>query len=285
VSRDGEAEQRLASAPDGECELIPVIVGSSYAVRLYAEGDPQPLLETVVTRKFWPRPREEGSGATSGIIDFGDLRRTTPISLEFGFERGQPIDRYYIEDFLARHAEDIRGRVLEVQDDSYATHFGRGRQDSVDILDYTDSNAAATLIGDLNQPGSLPVDTFDCVVFTQVLMHVTDPETAIRNIHHSLRENGVVLATFPGITQTTPETEGYFWRLTQASARLLFETSFPQEDFEVEARGNVLAAAAFLYGVASDELELDELEANDPRYEVSICVRAVKRTGLLPAAT
>ena len=40
----------------------------------------------------------------------------------------------------------------------------------------------------------------------------------------------------------------------------------------------MLAATAFLYGIASDELELDELDARDSRYDVTICVRAVKRT-------
>ena len=280
VARDGQEEQRLAGGPEGECDLVPVIVASRYAVRLYLEGKPEPVSETIVTRKFWPRPRED---ATEGGLDLGDLRRTTPISIEYGFERGQPVDRYYIEDFLSRHAEDIRGRVLEVQDDSYATHFGAGRLDSIDIVDHTDANAAATLIADLNQPDSLAADRFDCVVFTQVLPVLSDLEAAIGNLHRSLREGGVVLATFPGISQTTVDPDDFFWRLTQASAKRLFETSFPPEDFEVEAGGNVLAAAAFLYGIAADELTVDELEARDPRYDVAICVRAVKRTGPSPA--
>ena len=38
-----------------------------------------------------------------GGLELGSLRRTTPISSSFGFDRGQPIDRYYIEDFLRRH--------------------------------------------------------------------------------------------------------------------------------------------------------------------------------------
>ena len=36
-----------------------------------------------------------------GLINFGDLRRLAPVSKEFGFERGLPVDRYYIEKFLA----------------------------------------------------------------------------------------------------------------------------------------------------------------------------------------
>ena len=45
-------------------------------------------------------------------IDFGDLRRLEPITRSFGYERGQPIDRYYIEKFLSKHAADIAGHVV-----------------------------------------------------------------------------------------------------------------------------------------------------------------------------
>ena len=39
-----------------------------------------------------------------------------PISNVFGFDRGQPIDRYYVENFLSENASLIRGVVLEVAD-------------------------------------------------------------------------------------------------------------------------------------------------------------------------
>src|SRR5215210_7162112 len=54
---------------------------------------------------------------------FGSLRRVTPLSRYFGFDRGLPIDRYYIENFLARQAEDIHGRVLEIGDNSYTQRY------------------------------------------------------------------------------------------------------------------------------------------------------------------
>jgi hypothetical protein len=44
-------------------------------------------------------------------VEFGSFRRLTPISRLWGSDRGQPIDRRYIENFLKRHAGDIRGRV------------------------------------------------------------------------------------------------------------------------------------------------------------------------------
>jgi hypothetical protein len=44
----------------------------------------------------------------------------------------------------------------------------------------------------------------------------------------------------------------------------------------VERHGNVQAAAAFLYGMAAEDLETAELEREDPDYHMVICVRAVR---------
>ena len=52
-----------------------------------------------------------------GKVAFGDLRRLTPISSK-GFDRGRPIDRYYIEAFLAAHSNDhycpVKSRIESV---------------------------------------------------------------------------------------------------------------------------------------------------------------------------
>ena len=53
-----------------------------------------------------------------GRVRFGSLRRLKPISAECGSERGRPIDRYYIEQFMAENAEDIHeGRKNSDQHD------------------------------------------------------------------------------------------------------------------------------------------------------------------------
>jgi hypothetical protein len=44
----------------------------------------------------------------------------------------------------------------------------------------------------------------------------------------------------------------------------------------VEAHGNVLTAVAFLMGMALEELEPQQLDHLDPRFENLVCVRAVK---------
>src|SRR4028118_2380642 len=67
-----------------------------------------------------------------GKISFGDLHRKMPFSYEFGYDRGGPVDRYYIENFLSKHASSIKGRVLEIGDNEYTMRFGKERVERSD---------------------------------------------------------------------------------------------------------------------------------------------------------
>jgi hypothetical protein len=68
---------------------------------------------------------ERGRRYTTGCwASLGSLRRVTPLSRDFSYDRGLPIDRYYIERFLAANASDIRGHVLEIADNTYTGRFG-----------------------------------------------------------------------------------------------------------------------------------------------------------------
>jgi SAM-dependent methyltransferase len=191
-------------------------------------------------------------------ISFGGLRRVTPVSREFGFDRGAPVDRRYIEGFLTRHAGDVRGRVLEVKDAAYTRRFGGDRVEVSDVLDVDAANRDATLIDDLTTGERLPSDTFDCIVLTQTLHLIFDVHAAARTLHRILKPGGVLLLTVPGITQIPRSESSYwYWSFSSLAAERLF-------------------GSAFLYGLAGHELRNDELDANDPDYPVTITVRAVK---------
>src|SRR4051812_33769517 len=58
------------------------------------------------------------------IPRWGNLRRVEPFSTSFGFDRGKPVDRYYLDRFLDANRALITGRVLEVQVPSYTKRFG-----------------------------------------------------------------------------------------------------------------------------------------------------------------
>jgi SAM-dependent methyltransferase len=213
-----------------------------------------------------------------GWVRFGSLRRVTPLSVVFGYDRGQPVDRYYIENFLARHAENIRGRVLEIGDDTYTRRFGGNRVTACDMLHVTEGNPQATIVGDLAHAHHIPSDAFDCIILTQTLQLIYEVHLAVQTLHRILKPGGVLLATFPGISRISQDEWGdrWFWSFTSQSARRLFEERFPAPYIAVEAYGNVLAAAAFLYGLAAEELRQEELEYHDRYYEVLITLRALK---------
>lgn len=215
-----------------------------------------------------------------GRVDFGDLRRTRPISRHFGFERGLPVDRYYIERFLAAHADDIQGRVLEVGDASYTRRFGGSKVLWSDVLDAAEGNPDATIVADLAAADQLPSGAFDCVILTQTLQFIYDLRAAIATLYRILAPGGVLLATVPGISQIElgPWREAWCWEFTERSIGLLFGDDFPSGEVTIQVHGNVLAAVALLEGIAAPELRPEELAALDSSYPVCITIRAVKPT-------
>jgi SAM-dependent methyltransferase len=212
-------------------------------------------------------------------IWLGSLRHTVPISGNWGYDRGTPVDRYYIERFLEVNRGDVRGACVEVGDSGYIERFGSGVA-SADVLDINPANPHATIVADLADADSVPTDRFDCFILTQVLQFVYDMEPAVRGAHRLLRPDGVLLATLPTVSRIdrTPGPDGEFWRFTAAACDRLFGDVFGAENVTVRAHGNVLVAIAFLTGLAWEELSQDELDEEDPYFPVLVTVRGVKRS-------
>ena len=239
-------------------------------LRSLARHYPRGLSSTVKER----RPPDH-SVPRVGAIDFGDLRQLRPMSGNFGFDRGTPVDRYYIEGYLERHREDIRGRVLEVQENAYTTRFGDERVTTSDVLSLTHDNPQATLVGDLGAPGWLPERAFDCALITQTLHLVYDCRTALASLARSLAPGGVLLLTTPGVTQVEWGEE-WQWGFTVTSLLRLLGEAFGPGNVAVESHGNVLAATAFLQGIAREELETHELDYADLSYPLVLAARAIR---------
>jgi SAM-dependent methyltransferase len=214
-----------------------------------------------------------------GHVRLGALDRTRPVDSNYGWDRGTPVDRFYIDDFLTTHVRDVRGRVLEVGGDDYTVRFGGDRVTRSDVLHAPPGGAEATIVADLADAPQVPDDTFDCAMCTQTLMLIYDIRAAIRTLHRILAPGGVAFATVPGVSRICqPEDQiwGDWWRFTGRSIRTLFEEAFGEGAVHVEVYGNVLAATAQLYGLAAEELTNDELDERDPNFEVLLCVRAQK---------
>lgn len=213
----------------------------------------------------------------------GSFRPGAPLSDCYGFDRGKPVDRYYIEQFLQEYRPDISGHVLEVKDSTYTNLYGAGVH-KADVLDIDRSNSRATIIADLTDAGGISADEFDCFVLTQTMQLIYNVRAALDHVHRMLRPGGVLLATMPSVSRIVRHCEGPdYWRFTPASCARLFGEIFGCEQVTVRSYGNLLSTVAFLRGMASDELSRAELDTHDRNFPLIIAVRAVKLVLASPA--
>ena len=233
---------------------------------------PGPLGEAVARRR--PDLRTPGMRK----VRLGDLDRTDPVSRDFGFDRGLPIDRYYIERFLQTRRGDVHGRVLEIGDATYSLRFGGSRIDRQDVLHVHAGNPEATIVGDLSKPGTLPPSAFDCIVLTQTLQFIYDMRAAVQELHAALKPGGVLLLTVPGISQIDRGewSEQCFWALTPVAVRRLLGEVFCEEAITVQSHGNAFAATAFMQGLAMAEVDRVKLGVHDEAYPVIVTAHATK---------
>jgi len=213
-------------------------------------------------------------------IDLGDLRRTRPVSKVWGFDRGTPVDRVFMESFLGDHAEDIRGTALEIGDDVYTRRFGGTAVERCEVLHAAEGNPKATWVADLATADAVPTGRFDVIVCTQTLQIVPEIGATVDHLYRMLKPAGVLLVTVPGISKVYHDEHSDrwqdFWHLNPRSLRWLLERKFPADRVEARSFGNVLTATAFLHGLAAEELEARELDEHDPDFPVLVAGRAVK---------
>jgi hypothetical protein len=204
---------------------------------------------------------------------WGNLRRLEPFSTTYGFDRGTPIDRYYLNRFLDANRFVITGRVLEVQVPSYTKQFGKDVREShtVDI----NPDFRATYTCDLADAAQIPTGYYDCFLVPNTLQHIVDLHTALRTMVRVVKPGGTLLASAAGFLPLIPD-GGDYWRLSAAGWRFVLDEEWAGCDVSVEAHGNCLAAVAAMYGLAQEELSSGELDAHDPRYPVLTTIRCRK---------
>jgi hypothetical protein len=210
-------------------------------------------------------------------VNWHNLRSLTPVSSRFGYDRGTPIDRVYIEDFLEKNKNLITGSVLEIAEDTYSRRFGHDVS-HYGVLNFT-KDKKATIVGDLTKMETLPAGQIDCFICTQTLNFIYDFKAAIRGIHYLLKDKGTALVTVSGLTQISRydmDRWGDYWRFNTLSAKKMFAEVFGENNVEIDYYGNVLAASALLQGISAEELSSKELMFKDSNYQIIISIKAKK---------
>lgn len=212
---------------------------------------------------------------------WGNLRRVTPFSAYYGFERGTPIDRYYLDRFLDAHRGDIHGDVLEIQTSGYTTRYGGGVRtaSTIDIAPQFE----ATFTCDLAQSGDvIPSESFDCFLLPNTLSVLRDIEGCLRHALRVVRPGGVILGTAASLCQLQRD-GGDYWRLSAAGWREVAERVWPGCEVTIAPYGNCLAAIAAVMGIAVEELTGAELDVQDLQFPVLIGLRCRKTSWAIVA--
>ncbi|MDQ1295432.1 MAG: hypothetical protein QG608_3317 [Actinomycetota bacterium] len=199
-----------------------------------------------------------------------DLPRT-PVSPFYGYDRGTPVDRVHIEEFLCSHADLVTGHCAEIKDNSYTVRYGHGVTRST-VIDVDADNTCATLHADLNQVGTLPPGTFDCLLLTHTLQLLETPITALTNCVQSLTATGALLITTPTVGRLSLQTpDSDYWRLPPAGlARILRDLPSPTTSI-VTGRGDLRACLAMLLGYAQEDLPGAQPGSHDRSYPLIAC--------------
>ena len=211
--------------------------------------------------------------------DWKDLRTTTPVSDIFGYDRDiQSVHRYYVDNFVASHADKIKGTVLEVGDSMYIDRF-KEKINDYNVIHYSDVKSARGFVADLTKKETIPAAKFDCFICTQTFNFIYDIHRAIEGAHHLLKPGGYLIATVSGIQQISKYDHsrwGDYWRLTDIACTRAFGDVFGREQVKVQSFGNVLSAISALEGFASSELSREEMNHHDPAYPIIIGIIAQK---------
>jgi SAM-dependent methyltransferase len=200
----------------------------------------------------------------------------SPLSERWGFDRGTPLHRHYIRRFLEENASDVRGSCLEFNDSLYTEQIGGHRVIERHVIHVDRTNPRATIVADLTKPNEVGSDRFDCIICTHVLHVVFDLRAIARELHRILRPGGVLLVAVPQLSMAGPEFDE-LWRFTSLGLRRLLEEPFGRGQVEARGYGNALVAAAEIRGLVAEELTEREISAQDPRFAIEACARAVKR--------
>lgn len=199
-----------------------------------------------------------------------------PLSNKFGYDRGLPIDRYWIESFLETNRNLIHGHCLEVTDDAYTKKYGGDRVTKSDVMDIDSKNKKATIYADIRDIKSVKSNTFDTIILTHVLGIIDDFHAAVSECHRILKSGGVIIATSSCLSPTYDPSQN-MWRFTPSGAKYLFTKHFGEGQVEIEQFGNALAGQCFWVGMSQEELTQEQLDYKDPKFPCVVGIIATKK--------
>ena len=250
-----------------EKEYIRCVLRDGFEKEIHNEAEWRELLRELYRRAY-------------PVIDAISSMKAEPISRQFGTERGTPVDRRYIEDFLKVNRNYITGDVLEVEDSFYTNKYGTNVS-SAYVLDVSSDASGITFNANLETGEGIKDSIADCFILTQTLMYIFDLATAVDSIYRLLKSGGTALITCSGISQNSRrcmDDYGCIYNFNADALRRLFGDKERFEILDVGSYGNVKTVTAHIAGLCVEDLDVEDFQYNDKYYPL-IAYIVVRRVG------
>ncbi len=202
------------------------------------------------------------------------LNQSVPCGKLMGCDRGTSLSRYYIKKFLDNECKSITNveDTFEVGDARYSSiYYPKAKHG---VLDFSKGM-------DLTDKTTLPYESYDVFICTQVFNFIYDVKSAIEGAKYVLRKGGFIISTVAGnisqISRSDMNNYGDYWRFTYLSIEKLFKDVFNENEIKCVTFGNAMSTTAYIQGMSFEDLPHSELlDYNDPEYALVIGIVARK---------
>ncbi len=207
------------------------------------------------------------------IVNSISQMETDPVSRYFGAERGTPIDRYYIDQFLKSNQNLICGDVLEIEDALYTKTYGGSQVKNSIVMDVNATSDNITFNGNLETGEGIKSEIADCFILTQTLMYIFDVKAAAHNIEKLLKKGGTALITCSGISQNSVrcmDNYGCYFNFNAKAIERMFEDEKNMKVVNTGSFGNVKTVSAHINGLCFEDLSESDFIPNDQYYPLIV---------------
>ena len=200
------------------------------------------------------------------------------IGSDWGYRRGTPVGRVYIDMFLNKYRECIRGDIMEVAETTYSERFCQ-KNDTTSFTAIHVEKKEGCRQANLETGEGFYKEEFDTMIITQTLAYIYNLNEVINTIYRSLKQGGHCFVTVTDIGHMgSIETEKYgaFWGFHRAGIAKLFTEVFGENNVMIESYGNLKTVVAQLYGICAEDLDKKIINKKDDRYPMIIGIVARK---------
>ena len=216
---------------------------------------------------------------------FINPHKKLPLTRNFGFYRGTPLDRYFINNWVNDFLNDLdpknRLKGLEIGGFDYLVPNSKLYISNELVPQNKFKKYENSLCIDLNKPIKKKLninEKFDFIIFTQVLHVLKNDINGLEIIKNLLKKDGLIIGSVAGtinpISIYDYERWGCYRGYSDQGLRSLFDTV--GLNCSIKTIGNFGLAYEFLNGSVIEDIDQELLNENDKLFQVLLLFKAYK---------